>query len=274
MPRIPIFKLGHGPDQFDRPVLSSYTPQLTLEGLSAGVDNLRHDVYISPKFVEQMRLQIARLIARHGDVERVLTSDAPSFTAGKPFGSPQPAQARMTSEPAEIKPLLTKLQVAALSRAKAEHNISVDLLARLAVIKFLRIELNGQFAQVLERCRMMLKNYEGVRQGKGAEHRERVATFQVAKKIVLRKTGQELFRTMREMDKETLAKMRRSLFGNRGEADYNLLLNPLMFTEDGRDTYLNAEHYVLLGNFDRDPDRFSNVRQIACKFLQAFTTGS
>ena len=148
------------------------------------------------------------------------------------------------------------------------------MLARVALIKFLRIELNGQFAQVLERCRMMLKNYEGVRQGKAMEHRDRVATFQVAKRIVLRKTGQELFRTMREMDKETLAKMRRSLFGNRGEAAYKLLMNPLMFTEDGRDTYLNAEHYVLLGNFDRDPDRFSNVRQIGCKFLQAFTTGS
>jgi hypothetical protein len=120
---------------------------------------------------------------------------------------------------------------------------------------------------------MTLKNYEGVCQGKSVEHLERVATFQVAKKIVLRKTGQELFRTMREMEKETLAKMRRSLFGNRGEAEYKLLLNPLMFTEDGRDTYLNAEHYVLLGNFDRDPDRFSNVRLIACKFLQSFAAG-
>src|SRR5437870_9074876 len=150
MPRIPIFKLGHGPDQFDRPVLSSYTPQLTLEGLSAGVDNLRHDVYISPKFVEQMRLQIARLSARHGDVERVLTSDAPTFTAGKPFGSPKPAQARMKSEPAEIKTLLTKLQVAALSRAKAEHNISVDLLARLAVIKFLRAERSEEHTSELQ----------------------------------------------------------------------------------------------------------------------------
>src|SRR5437879_13675223 len=139
MPRIAIFKLGHGPDQFDRPVLPSYTPQLTLEGLSAGVDNLRHDVYISPKFVEQMRLQIARLIARHGDVERVLTSDAPTFTAGKPFGSPKPAQARMKSEPAEIKTLLNQLPVACLKRAQGEHHIDVELLARSEVIKVLII---------------------------------------------------------------------------------------------------------------------------------------
>ena len=32
---------------------------------------------------------------------------------------------------------------------------------------------------------------------------------------------------------------------------------------------LNAEQYVMLGNFDRDPDRFSNVRRITCEFLQS-----
>ena len=170
---------------------------------------------------------------------------------------PELVQSNFTTENivAHLKPLLAEIHVAALNRAKAAQNLALDMLARVAIIKFLRIELNGQFAQVLERCRMILKNSEGGRHGKGLEYRERVATFQVAKKIVLRKTGQELFRTMREIDKETLAKMRRSLFGNRGETGYKLLLNPLMFTEDGRDIYLNAEHYVLLGTFDRDRDR-------------------
>ncbi|PYX83521.1 MAG: hypothetical protein DMG70_10110 [Acidobacteria bacterium] len=274
MPRIPIFKLGHGPDQFDRPVLSSYTPQLTLEGLSAGVDNLRHDVYLSPKFVEQMRLQIARLIARHGDVERVLTSDTPTFaTAGRAFGNLKPAQARMKSEPAEIKTLLTKLQVAALSRAKAEHNISVDLLARLAVIKFLRAELVGQFAQVLERCRITLRSYEGIRQHTGLELRERVAAFQVGKKAVLRKAGQDLFQSLQEIEKETLARMRRSLFGDTPGTDYRLFINRLVFTDDGRDDYINADHYVMLGNWDRDPDRFPQMREVAGSFLQSLDLG-
>ena len=51
---------------------------------------------------------------------------------------------------------------------------------------------------------MMLKNYDGVRHGKGVEYRERVAGFQVRKKIILRKTGQDLFQTLREVEKETL----------------------------------------------------------------------
>jgi len=143
----------------------------------------------------------------------------------------------------------------------------------VAIVKFLRIELNSQFAQLLERGRMMLKSYEGVRQQRALEYRERVAGFQVAKKIIQRKTGQELFRILREIEKETLARTRRSLFGNRGEAEYKLFLNPLLFTEDGSDTYLNAEHYVMLGNFDRDPDRFSNVRRVTRDFLLSLNLG-
>ena len=69
MPRIPIFRLGRSPEEALPPKLGTYTPKLVLEDLQLGVDNLRHDVHLSPRFVEQARLQIARLIVRHGDME-------------------------------------------------------------------------------------------------------------------------------------------------------------------------------------------------------------
>ena len=254
------------------PRLTRYTPVLSLEGLQLGIDNLRHDVHLSTRFVEQARLQIARLIVRHGDMEGLLAAEAPEKVLGYRFPNPVskvPPKAGIS----ELKPLLTEMHVAALNRAKAAENLAVDMLARLAIIKFLRIELDSQFAQMLERGRRMLKCYEGVHQQKAMEYRERVAAFQVAKKIILRKTGQELFRMLREIEKETLARMRHSLFGDRAESGYKLFLNPLIFTEDGRDTFLNAEHYVMLGNYDHDLDRFSNVRRIACEFLQVLNPG-
>ena len=275
MPRIPIFRLGRSAEEALPPQLSSYTPKLTLNDLQLGVDNLRHDVHLSPRFVEQARLQIARLIVRHGDMEGLLAAEKTERSGGNHFiGSNVTAKAPAKTMGSELKPLLADLHVSALNRAKAAENLSIDVLARAAIVKFLRVELNSQFAQMLERGRMMLKSYEGVRQQKALEYRERVAGFQVAKKIILRKTGQELFRVLREIEKETLARMRRSLFGNRNEAEYKLFLNPLIFTEDGCDTYLNAEHYVMLGNFDRDPDRFSNVRRIARDFLLSLQLGA
>ena len=271
MPRIPIIRLRPTAEQLEPPRLTRYTPTISLEGLQVGVDNLRHDVHLSFKFVDQARLQIARLIVRHGGMDGLLAAEALEKARGSSADGTNPTGKVQASE---LKPLLSDFHIAALNHAKAAGNLSVDMLARLAIIKFFRIELSAQFAQLLERSRMMLKGYEGVRQQKALEYRERVAAFQVAKKIILRKAGQELFRTLREIEKETLARTRRSLFGGGAEAVYKLFLNPLIFIEDGRDTYLNAEHYVMLGNFDKDPDRFSNIRRILCEFVQSIHLGS
>ena len=177
------------------------------------------------------------------------------------------------NDPGGWKRALAELQVASLNRAKKQSLMSVDLLARLAVIKFVRTEMNHQFLQVLERCRVQLKSFDNMRMERGIEYRERLAAFQVRKRIILRKTGQELFETLREVEKSTLARTRRSLFGEETSSgtyfSYPLFLNRLLFSEDGRDDYLCAEHYVMLGNWDRDPDRYGRMREIASDFLRS-----
>jgi hypothetical protein len=115
---------------------------------------------------------------------------------------------------------------------------------------------------------MKSKSLENVRQAKMMETQELVASFQVRKKIIQRKAGQEVFRLLREIEKETLARTRRSLFGETSNDCYRLFLNPLILTEDGRDDYLCAEHYYMFGNFDKDPDTFNNLRQLALTFLR------
>jgi hypothetical protein len=285
MPRLPIFRLGKEPEKLVLPEMIAAPPAITLEGLAVGVDNLRHDVALSARFVEAARAQIMRLIVRHGELEGLLAAEMTQRTQGPSWM--RTAAAGPTRNPAEKgdwKPLLAELHLAALNRAKKEEKISVDLLARLAITKFLRTEMNQQFAQVLERCRVLLKNYEGIRQGKGVEYRERVAAFQVRKKIILRKTGQDLFETLREIEKETLARTRRSFFGEAktGEAgsaesksgesglgSYGLFVNRLAFSEDGRDDYLCAEHYVMLGNWDRDPDRYGRLQDVVWAFMRS-----
>jgi class 3 adenylate cyclase len=171
------------------------------------------------------------------------------------------------------KSALAELQVGSLNRAKKELKLPVDLLARLAVTKFVRIEMNQQFLQVLERCRVQLKSYDNMRVQKAHELRERLAAFQVRKRIILRKTGQEIFETLREVEKSTLARTRRSLFGEETLSGayftYPLFLNRLVFSEDGRDDYLCAEHYVMLGNWDRDSDRYGRMRELASGFLRS-----
>jgi hypothetical protein len=277
MPRLPIFRLGGAPEKPALPELLAAAPSITLEGLAVGVDNLRHDVTLSPRFVEAARAHVMRLIVRHGELEGLLAAETPLHVQGPTWmRSAAAGAAHNKKEKSDWKPLLAELHLATLNRAKKEEKISVDLLARLAVTKFLRTEMNLQFAQVLERCRVLLKAYEGIRQGKGVEYRERVAAFQVRKKIILRKTGQDLFETLREIEKETLARTRRSLFGEAkapelGNAlnSYGLFVNRLAFSEDGRDDYLCAEHYVMVGNWDRDPDRYPRLQDVVWRFVSS-----
>ena len=131
MPRIPVFKLGQTSQEMEPPQLSRYTPSLSLEGLQLGIDNLRHDVHLSPRFVEQARLHIARLIVRFGNVEGLLAVETDDIAQPNPFiGSRVAQKTRPKTGPSELKPLLAEIHVAALNRAKATENLAVDMLAR------------------------------------------------------------------------------------------------------------------------------------------------
>ncbi|MFL6444473.1 MAG: hypothetical protein ACJ713_11700 [Candidatus Sulfotelmatobacter sp.] len=272
MPKIPIFRLGGRPDKPALPKLAASTPLVAVAGISVGVDNLRHDVVLSPKFAEVARAQITRQLTRHGELDGVLKSDFQS-NQGPSWMRTQAQAARPKQDRGEWKIALGELLLASLNRAKRKSNLSIDLLARLAVTKFLRVEMNLQFAQVVERCRVQLKSYDNARQQSAVEYRERIAGFQVRKRIILRKTGQDIFETLREVEKNTLARTRRSFFGEETSTatwlSYPLFMNRLLFSDDGRDDYLCAEHYVMLGNWDRDPDRYGRMREIASGFLRS-----
>ena len=274
MPRIPIFRLGGAPDRPAPPRLAASTPSVSLEGISIGVDNLRHDVVLSSRCVELGRAYIARSIVRHGELEGLLSAEVPRSTQGPAWMRNQAGRVTLPKKDAGgWKSALAELQIGSLNRAKKELKLPVDLLARLAVTKFVRIEMNQQFLQVLEKCRVQLKSYDNMRVQKAHELRERLAAFQVRKRIILRKTGQEIFETLREVEKSTLARTRRSLFGEETLSGayftYPLFLNRLVFSEDGRDDYLCAEHYVMLGNWDRDSDRYGRMRELASGFLRS-----
>src|SRR3954464_5651849 len=273
--------------------LGQYVPELQLEGLPIGVDNVRVDVFLSPRFADITRQHISRLLARYGTIEDFLIEDSFSSSmrpgipvaprsgfVGAPATPTAPAVPGKTTvtgqpkpyDPGDFKKAMSELHVVGLNKAKAGGNISLDLLARLAALKLMRTEMSLQFTQLLEKCRARLKNYEGPRSinpHKAMEMREKFARFQVNKRQILRKAGQEMFSTLREVEKETLSKLRRSLFGEQANATYELFLNRLLFTADGKDDYVNAEYYVMLGNYERDPDKFQTMQDIAVNFVKS-----
>ncbi len=252
--------------------LAIYNPEFKLEGLTPGVDNIRHDVWLSPKFRKVTSRHIFKLVARYGNVADVVEDPGATSSTWRPPSIITPKNAPKPEAPLDFKTALGDVMVGALNRAKADANINIDLLARLAVLKFLRSELISKYGEALDKCRARLATFEGPRNTntqKAMDIRERIAKLQVDKKHVLRKAGQDLYETLREVEKETLARTRRSFFADTSTAMYELLMNRLLFTEDGRDDYLNAEHYVMLGNYDSDNDRLAHVASLASEFLES-----
>ncbi|MGB8012251.1 MAG: hypothetical protein WCF68_11590 [Terriglobales bacterium] len=271
MPKFPIFRLRNS-EPPSRPDLLYHRPTLAFSDLKLGVDNLRYDVFLSPRITADLSFHLARYICRFGEVESLFEMEVPNAIQNK-FIRAENAPKLRQAGPSDLKSLLVSIHLAILNRAKAEGNASIDMLGRLAVVKFLRTELQAQYARILEQCRMKSKALEGVRQVKMMQTQELVASFQVRKKIILRRAGQEMFHLLREIERETLGRTRRSLLGELPGDSYRLFLNPLIFTEDGRDDYLCSEHYYMFGNFDKDPDTFLNLRQLALNFLHELGYG-
>ena len=273
MPKLPIFRL-RPTEAPPPPDLRRYKPALSFSDLQLGVDNLRYDVFLGTRFAADLSFHLSKYICRFGEVETLFDMEVPSWTQTKFI---RPAEATDTNlrkrGPADLKTVLISIHQAILTHAKAQGNSSIDLLGRLAVLKFIRAELNSQFAKILEQCRMKSKSMEGLRQAKMVETQELVSSFQIRKKIIIRRAGQEVLRLLRVIEKETIARTRRSLLGDSSADCYQLFQNPLILTEDGRDDYLCAEHYYMFGNFEQDSDRFATLRQLTINFLRELGYG-
>ena len=273
MPKLPIFRLRPS-EALPPPDLRRYKPGLTFNDLQLGVDNLRYDVFLGPRFTADLSFHLAKYICKFGEVEALFEMEVPSERPSKFVRNTETTETSLRRKgPADLKTILLALHQAILTRAKAEGNPSIDLLGRLAILKFIRAELQSQFAKILEQCRMKSKSMEGFRQLKLVQTQELVSSFKVRKKIILRLAGQEVLRLLRVIEKETLARTRRSLLGDPSADTYRLLLNPLILTEDGRDDYLCAEHYYMFGNFDQDADRFVAMRQMGLTLLRELGYG-
>src|ERR1700676_5572801 len=272
MPKLPIFRLRSS-EPPARPDLQYYGPSLSFADLQLGVDNLRYDVFLSPRITADLSFHLGRYIARFGEVESLFEIDNAFESVSKFNAGAAGGKKAQKAGPADLKTLLVSIHLAILNHAKAKGTPAIRLLGRLAVLKFIRTELQAEYARVLEQCRMKTKSLEGFRHTKLMQKQEIVSNFQVRKKIILRRAGQEMFRLLREIEKETLGRTRRSLLGELPADSYRLFLNPLIRTEDGRDDYLCAEHYYMFGNFDKDADRFPNLRQFAINFLRELGYG-
>lgn len=235
--------------------LKSYNATLPMGSLAIGVDNIHHDVFLSPRFVQGAREYLFELVRQN--------------TSGTYFSGIELRTAKGPDGVAFRKSLSDFLQ-SALTQAKYQKNIEIDLLFRLALVKFLTEETGNQFANLI------LEGKEWVRQ-KG-EHFERsqqahvikarLSELQSARRAVVRAVGQQVAQMVADVEENVIAKTRRALFGEDFAAYYELLKNRIVYLDGGKDDAYFLQHYVLLGNYVRDPDRFEVMDGLFQEFMR------
>jgi chaperonin cofactor prefoldin len=234
--------------------LEPYTAEVRLDSLTVGLDNIHYDVYLSPRFVEFTRKYLLDLVRQTVNISLV-------YGDRKQSGAP---------EHGAFRKMLIEVLQESITRAKFQQSIETDLLNQLALLKHISAELGNQFSSILVECKEWIRGRGELFEHSEQAHvmRSKIAEIQADKKNVYRQVGETLCRVWRDVEEGTLSKSRRALFGEDYHEVYALLQNRFLFVDGGNDDHLFLEHYVLLGNFVNDPDRFEIFDGLLLDFVR------
>jgi hypothetical protein len=254
-PGMPETPIAPSPAHPARMKLEASSAEIRLEKLTLGIDNVHYDVFLSPRFVDFTRKYLLDLIRQTSNVSQFYGKDR------KHSGAP---------EHAAFRKLLSEILQESLTRAKYQQSIDTDVLHQIALLKYITTELASQFSTILVECKDWIRARGELFEHSEQAHvkRAKVAEIQADKKNIYRQVGETLHRIWSEVEEGTLSKSRRALFGEDFHETYELLQNRFLFVENGNDDHLFLEHYVLLGNFVNDPDRFEVFDVLLLDFVR------
>src|SRR6202051_1410653 len=251
--------------------LRPYSAELPLGTLAVGVDNIHHDVFLSPTFVETTEAYLLEYIRQIANLPFLSQSDRLQNGRRQLARRENQRKSVRAPEAPSWKKQLSDLLHAGLQQAKYEKNIEIDLLLRVTVTKYLTQEIGTQFANLL------LEAKEWIR-GRGAhfDHTEqahvikaRIAELQADRRNLFRNVGQHVFQAIQEIEENGLARSRKALFGEEGSTTpYDILNDRPAVVGGGKDDVLFLEQYILLGNYLRDQDRFETFDAVLLDFLR------
>ncbi|MGH9703986.1 MAG: hypothetical protein ACRD4K_11475 [Candidatus Acidiferrales bacterium] len=235
--------------------LKPYSVEICIDSLTIGTDNIHYDVFLSPRFSEFCRKYLLDVVRQTVDMSLFLGRDS-----------------KKSPETGKFRKMITELLQGSLTRAKYEKNIEQDLLLRLGLLKYLTAEIGNQFSSLIVEAKDYIRGRGSLFEHSEQAHilRSRIAELQANRKNVYRQVGQALVQLLREIEEGTIANSRRALFGDDFAPLYELFQNRLLFIEGGADDHVFLEHYVLLGNFLNDLDRFEVFETLLLEFIREF----
>ncbi|HXJ18530.1 MAG TPA: hypothetical protein VNM68_15200, partial [Candidatus Polarisedimenticolia bacterium] len=168
--------------------LEPYSAEIRLENLTLGVDNIHHDVFLSPRFVEFARKYLLDLVRQTVNLTLPYNQEKDRKRSGAP-------------EHAAFRRLLTEILQESLTRAKYQQSIETDVLHRLALLKFIAQETANQFSSLLVEFKEWIRSRGELFEHSEQAHvmRSRISEIQADRKNVIRQVGETLCRVWRDI---------------------------------------------------------------------------
>lgn len=214
-----------------------------MEGMRAGVDNVRIDVLLSPGFTKAAKKLIFHLAAEYAGASSIVL-------AGKTGG--------LNQEKEEFSRLCHEMLLDGLTCAKAEKDIRVDHLAQVAVTKFLVEETRSSYDRLIHLITEQIRENEKAEPDSGVFHLKKfLFDIQEKRASIILNTGKDILHCLAEMQNRKLVEMRTLNFGKEAVLDDALFKNPMLHVDDiYDDDFLIHVYDIILGRRIEDPDRY------------------
>ena len=228
--------------------LSGYDLKFSLTRLLPGVDNIRHDVYLSPSFCSAAEKLIPQLIARHFQTHTIFPIEKPTVWSK-----------RVT----DFKRLFQLVMEDAVNKSKQQNELQIDFLAQAAIVKYLIHEIRSHFSAMAGRIKNLIRKYEMTDHqdiGEAVKTKESLTNVLQNKELILRNVGNELFQYLTEVHLEQLKQMREANFGSNALPPDDILDNPIFHSENPfYDIFLIEVYDVVFGRRLEDPDKYDTL---------------
>ena len=227
--------------------LKAYSVKFSLDRLTPGVDNVRHDVLLSPDFCKSVSKLVYQLFLKHAKAKKILNIDSTSS---------------LVTERDEFKHLCRDVLHAAINQAKSASEIQIDLLVQITIVKKLAQEIQSQYRKLIENFNDYARRHETA-SSEGLNSyikiKEKLSEIQQNKKSIILNVAQELFEYLIEVQHENITEMRESILGPETIFPDDVFSNPIIHVDDPFEDLLMMDEYVLVGHRFEDPDSYENV---------------
>ena len=236
--------------------LEDYVVNFSLERLVPGVDNIRHDVLISPTFVSATRKIVTQLVKRHAGIEK---------------RKPGRQNISWAKEVNSYKQLYKEIMRDALNKAKGLREPQVECLAQAAVVKLLLNEIRSQYDHLVGSLKQSARKSDLALHNDSSEAPKLKNKLQLIlqdRDALLERVGKEICGFWVEMERKEIQQMREAIFGNRTSFFEDLLGTSLLHLESAEsELFVLLEYDVALGRRIEDPDRYDRLLYFIRKLI-------